>query len=30
MEEAWLEAYAFISSAMERGSREESPTGACP
>ena len=30
MEEAWLEAYAFISSEMERGSREESPTGACP
>jgi nitric oxide dioxygenase len=30
MEEAWLEAYAFISSEMERGSRAESPTGACP
>ena len=30
MEEAWLEAYAFISSEMERGSREVSPTGACP
>jgi nitric oxide dioxygenase len=30
MEEAWLETYAFISSEMERGSREESPAGACP
>ena len=30
MEEAWLEAYAFISFEMERGSREESPTGARP
>lgn len=30
MEDAWLEAYAFISSEMERGSREESPTGARP
>jgi hemoglobin-like flavoprotein len=25
MEEAWLEAYAFISSEMERGFREEAP-----
>lgn len=30
MEEAWLEAYAFISSEMERGARQESPTGARP
>ena len=29
MEDAWLEAYAFISSEMERGAREESPTRAC-
>lgn len=29
MEEAWLEAYALISSEMERGAREESPTRAC-
>jgi hemoglobin-like flavoprotein len=27
MEEAWLEAYAFISFEMERGSREAAPTG---
>jgi hemoglobin-like flavoprotein len=26
MEEAWLEGYAFISSEMERGSREAAPT----
>ena len=30
MEEAWLEGYAFISSEMERGSREAIPAGACP
>ena len=30
MEEAWLEAYAFISFEMERGSREAVPTGTCP
>jgi nitric oxide dioxygenase len=30
MEEAWLEAYAFISSAMERGAREATPVGTCP
>lgn len=30
MEEAWLEAYAFISSEMERGSREAAPTGTYP
>jgi hemoglobin-like flavoprotein len=30
MEEAWLEGYAFISSEMERGSREETPTGIHP
>ena len=30
MEEAWLEAYAFISFEMERGSREAAPTDACP
>jgi len=28
MEDAWLEAYAFISAEMERGSREEPPTRA--
>ena len=27
MEEAWLEAYAFISCEMERGFREEAPEG---
>ena len=27
MEEAWLEAYAFISFEMERGSRDAAPTG---
>jgi nitric oxide dioxygenase len=27
MEEAWLEAYAFISGEMERGFREEAPEG---
>lgn len=27
MEEAWLEAYAFISFEMERGAREAAPTG---
>lgn len=30
MEEAWLEAYAFISSEMERGARETAPTGIYP
>ena len=30
MEEAWLEAYAFISSEMERGSREAPASGTCP
>lgn len=30
MEEAWLEAYAFISSEMERGSREAPPNGSWP
>jgi nitric oxide dioxygenase len=29
MEESWLEAYAFISSEMERGSREATPAGTC-
>jgi hemoglobin-like flavoprotein len=27
MEEAWMEFYAFLSSEMERGSREALPTG---
>ena len=30
MEEAWLEAYAFISLEAERGSREAAPTGIDP
>jgi hemoglobin-like flavoprotein len=30
MEEAWLEAYAFISLEAERGSREASPSGIDP
>ncbi len=30
MEEAWLEAYAFISLEAERGSREAEPTGIDP
>jgi nitric oxide dioxygenase len=30
MEEAWLEAYAFISFEMERGSREAAPTATYP
>ena len=30
MEEAWLEAYAFISFEMERGSRDAAPTGTQP
>jgi nitric oxide dioxygenase len=30
MEEAWLEAYAFLSFEAERGSREAAPTGTCP
>jgi hypothetical protein len=30
MEESWLEAYAFISSEMERGSREATPAATCP
>jgi hypothetical protein len=30
MEESWLEAYAFISSEMERGSREATAVGTCP
>jgi len=30
MEEAWLEFYAFLSSEMERGSREAVPTGIDP
>lgn len=30
MEEAWLEAYAFISFEMEHGSRDAAPTGTQP
>jgi nitric oxide dioxygenase len=30
MEEAWLEAYAFLSFEAERGSLEAAPTGTCP
>lgn len=30
MEEAWLEAYAFLSLEAERGSREAAPTGTHP
>jgi hemoglobin-like flavoprotein len=30
MEEAWLEAYAFLTLEAERGSREAAPTDACP